>query len=263
MESILDENVPHINTSILQPSQPSKYARIPKSSIPKVKSGFKRFNDWLLRFLPTPVKRPINNEFEAFKKKVMSLYPKQLKFEESKRLALKGFAEEHSIKPPTDQTFDPKTFLPLTVKQKAMEKLKPQTKVRLVLRVRMKQITKPVIVKKNFQSKTVVILASTDLTELWTEMTEIILENISIFQINGSGWTFHSIVSVDIHTVRYKPLRGGTYVSLPKFLASKNTLINMTFKNMKRRNEDVQCFKLCIARALNPVKDHPERITGN
>jgi len=36
----------------------------------------------------------------------------------------------------------------------------------------------------------------------------------------------------------------------------------MTFKNMKRRNEDVQCFKLCIARALNPVKDHPERITG-
>ena len=55
---------------------------------------------------------------------------------------------------------------------------------------------------------------------------------------------------------------GGTYVSLPKFLASKKALINMTFKNMKRRNEDVQCFKLCIARALNPVKDHPERITG-
>jgi len=53
----------------------------------------------------------------------MSLYPKQLKFEESKRSALKGFAEEHSIKPPTDQKFDPKTFL-ITVKQKAMETLK-------------------------------------------------------------------------------------------------------------------------------------------
>jgi len=36
----------------------------------------------------------------------------------------------------------------------------------------------------------------------------------------------------------------------------------MTFKNMKRMNEDVQCFKLCIARSLDPVKDHPERITG-
>jgi len=42
MESILDENVPQINTSILQPSQPSKYARTPECSI---KSGFKRFND--------------------------------------------------------------------------------------------------------------------------------------------------------------------------------------------------------------------------
>jgi len=35
----------------------------------------------------------------------------------------------------------------------------------------------------------------------------------------------------------------------------------MKFKSEKRRNEDVQCFKVCIARALNPVKDHPERIT--
>jgi len=35
----------------------------------------------------------------------------------------------------------------------------------------------------------------------------------------------------------------------------------MKFKSEKPRNGDVRCFKLCIARALNPVKDHPERIT--
>ena len=51
-----------------------------------------------------------------------------------------------------------------------------------------------------------VILASTDLNELWTEMTERMLENIAVFQMNGSGGTFHSIVSLDIHTARYKPL---------------------------------------------------------
>jgi len=77
----------------------------------------------------------------------------------------------------------------------------------------------------------------------------------------GGRWTFHSIVSLDIHTVKFQPLRGGTYIPLPKFIASKKVLINMKFKSEKRRNEDVQCFKLCIARALNPVKDHPERIT--
>jgi len=35
MESILDENEPQINTSILQPSQPSKHVRTHKSRIKK------------------------------------------------------------------------------------------------------------------------------------------------------------------------------------------------------------------------------------
>jgi len=55
-------------------------------------------------------------------------------------------------------------------------------------------------------------------------------------------------------------LRGGTDVKLPKFLTSKKALINTKFRNENKT--DNQCFKWCIARALNPVKDHPERITG-
>ena len=54
-----------------------------------------RWLDWLTRFVPEPVKRPIKN---AFKKIVMSLFPKELKFEESKKSALKWFAKEHTIK---------------------------------------------------------------------------------------------------------------------------------------------------------------------
>jgi len=47
------------------------------------------------------VKRPINSAFDTFKKKVMSLFPKQqLKFEESKKSALKGFTTHHTIKAP-------------------------------------------------------------------------------------------------------------------------------------------------------------------
>ena len=55
-------------------------------------------------------------------------------------------------------------------------------------------------------------------------------------------------------------MRGGTDVKLPKFLTSKKALINTKFRNENKT--DNQCFKWCIARALNPVKDHPERITG-
>jgi len=146
-----------------------------------------------------------------------------------------------------------------------LEKFQSETKVRLVLKARMENVSptdgSSIVEFRNFQSKTAIVLESTNLDELWTDIVEQILENISVFQMNGSGWTFHSIVSLNIHTVKYKPLRGGTYIPLPKFLASKKALINMKFKSEKRRNEDVQCFKLCTARALNPVKDHPERIT--
>jgi len=68
----------------------------------------------------------------------MSWFPKQSKFEESRRSALGGFAEEHTIKV-TNQTFDPKTFL-MVVKQKALEKFQSQTKVRLVLKARMEKV---------------------------------------------------------------------------------------------------------------------------
>ena len=102
---------------------------------------------------------------------------------------------------------------------------------------------------------------ATNLEELWIEMVEQILENISVFQMNGSGWTCHSIVSLDIHTEKYKPLRGGSWVPTPKFLANKKALVNMKFQSEKKNKEDNQCFRWSVVRALNPVKIHPERIT--
>ena len=123
--------------------------------------------------------------------------------------------------------FDPKMFLSV-VKQKALENFKPQTKVRLVLKGRMEKVSpaggSSIVEVRNFQSKIMIVLESTTLNELWIEMVEKILENISVFQTKRSGWTFHSIVSLDIHTEKYKPLRGGFWVPTPKFLANKKAL---------------------------------------
>ena len=60
-------------------------------------------------------------------------------------------------------------------------------------------------------------------------------------------------MSLDHHTVKYDPLGGSSYIPLPKFLAAKKAIINL-------KNEDDECFKLAITRALNPVENHPERI---
>ena len=98
-----------------------------------------------------------------------------------------------------------------------------------------------------FRSINEIVLESTNKNELWSLLAEQVLEDLAKLQMNGSGWTFYSIVALDIHTVGYEPLNGSSWVPLPKFLASNKELINM-------KNTDNQCFKWCIARALNPAK---------
>ena len=51
----------------------------------------------------------------------------------------------------------------------------------------------------------------------------------------------------------YKPLRGETYIPLPKELADKKAIINM-------KNKDNKCFLWCVLRALNPSKCNPQRL---
>jgi len=105
-----------------------------------------------------------------------------------------------------------------------------------------------------FRSKNEIVLETTDKNELWILLTEQILEDLAKYQMNGSGWTFHSIVALDIHTIGYEPLNGSSWVPLPKFLASKKAIVNV-------KNDGNQCFKWCIARALNPAKREIEQKT--
>ena len=53
--------------------------------------------------------------------------------------------------------------------------------------------------------------------------------------------------------MRYNPLRGETWIPLPKELANKKAIINP-------KNRDDKCFLWCVLRALNPKDNHPERL---
>ena len=104
-----------------------------------------------------------------------------------------------------------------------------------------------------FHSKTEVNLESYNSSELVSKMKETVLESLAKFQRQGSNWRFHSVLSLDLHTVKYEPLGGSSYIPLPAFLAAKKAIINLN-------NEDDECFKWAITRALNAVENHPERI---
>ena len=84
-------------------------------------------------------------------------------------------------------------------------------------------------------------------------MKETVLESLAKFQKQGSNWRFHSVLRLDLHTVKYVPLGGSSYIPLSKFLAAKKAIINL-------KNEDDECFKWAIARSLNPVEKYFERI---
>jgi len=124
----------------------------------------------------------------------------QFKFKETKRSAFKGFTTQYIIELPDSKGSDPKTFL-VTVKKVALEKFKPQTKVRMILRTRMENaipavIDKTIVEVRNFHSQTEIVLEPTNLDELWNERCEQVLANLATFEMSGSGWTFGSVLEL-------------------------------------------------------------------
>jgi len=180
---------------------------------------------------------------------------KVLKLVEENQSSFKGFTNQFTLEPSGNVTFDPESFL-TAVKRKALAKIQTQTKVKIILRAKMEKADlktgQSLVEEHQFGSKNEMVLESTNKNELWSLLAEQVLEDLAKFQMNESGWTFHSIVALDIHTVGYEPLNGSSWVPLPKFLASKKAIINM-------KNTDNQCFKWCIARALNPAKREIEK----
>ena len=87
-----------------------------------------------------------------------------------------------------------------------------------------------------FHSKTEVNLESTNSNELFSKIKETVLESLAKFQRQGSNWRFHSVLSLDLHTVKYEPLGGSSYIPLPEFLAANKADVNL-------KNEDDECFK--------------------
>ena len=78
---------------------------------------------------------------------------------------------------------------------------------------------------------------------MYVKMKDTIIERMTNFMKLGSGWRFRSIVKLVVHTVKYTPLKGSSYIPLPKILYKKQAIINL-------KNEDNQCFKWAVTLSL-------------
>ena len=108
--------------------------------------------------------------------------------------------------------------------------------------------------KTYFNTEIYINLESTDVEDILSKMIKEILEKISIFQRNGSGWYFKEVSSLEIHIVDYKPIKGSSYIPLPDFIMKKKSIINI-------QNKDNKCFLWSILHYLHPVQMNEVRLT--
>ena len=170
--------------------------------------------------------------------------------------ALNRFTNQYAIEVHAEH--DPKSFL-TTVKQSIISLFsnKRQKKIQMILKCVFEktnlQTGETVTTESAFRSVTEIILEATNIDELYKKSTDQILEFFDTFQNNGSGWVFKSLISLEIDTGKYKPFSGSSYIPLPEYLAKKRAIINL-------KNNDDQCFKWAVTRAINPKDIHPELI---
>ena len=105
-----------------------------------------------------------------------------------------------------------------------------------------------------FNSKADLILNNTNIQSSLQISKQHILNIISQWVSEGSGWTVESIESHHLNIANYSPLKGSSYIELPPEIKKSKGLINI-------KNEDNECFRWCHIRHLNPQNKNPQRIT--
>ena len=249
-----------------KPLKPTKY--IAQKPVPKPRKKAPVSLPRLTRPRPRPVNRKVNKlireitpyyspeEIEKFKKKLKFLEKAEIT---KIKKALKNNLANYSFSIMNDS--DPSMQL-LAIRKILKEKLmrlineKKGLKFGLTLKVRMKKETEDGVIYREpyFKSKSKTITHPDMINDLIIEAEEEIRNKIGDWLSEGSNWVIDQILDHYLNIIEYTPLRGSSYIPLPKELRNPmKGLINL-------QNEDEKCFLWCHVRHLNPEKKHPERI---
>ena len=242
-KNLMDLEVPEINAPVLAPEK----APFPEK---KTDSGDEQ-NEWIewVEWL--------ENEPEPPPKKNKILGGA---IEVTRNTAMRGFYKEMVIKQDEGKFPDelPRNFFrrvrPQVVAYIRRERL---SKVKLMLTCLLSKTVESgeyIEVEPTFLSKNKANLEGEDPFKIFDEMVEEVMVNMANYQKEGSNLQFEKVIELVVPFARYEPLRGSSFMPLPTKLQNKKAIVNM-------KNEDNECFKWCVTRALNQGKAHPERVT--
>eukprot|EP01043_Picozoa_sp_COSAG02_P047182 COSAG02_NODE_4495_length_5293_cov_112.986138_1_plen_64_part_00 len=58
-------------------------------------------------------------------------------------------------------------------------------------------------------------------------MIDDMIQRVPEQETHGSGWVFERVSTLEVHMAKYKPLKGSSYLELPKPLALKKAIVNV------------------------------------
>ena len=107
--------------------------------------------------------------------------------------------------------------------------------------------------KVYFSSETLENLLADEAMKLVEDSFKSIEDKIQSYAQDGSAWQFKEVEQLEIHTTEHNPLKGSSYIDLPKWIKDKKAIINI-------KNKDNKCFLWCILRYLHPKERDAEWI---
>ena len=227
---------------------------------PKSKQKIKTFDEYFQECIKNKtIPKDTPHYLKKALERAMKEYDKGIKHEKS---ALSNFAEKYVINGKPGLT-PIQYFAKIVTQLKEFLRNHRNIKVRMIL---ICQMERQIIEKSSgksklsfeqdeayFHSQTHINLEKTDVKVILSQMLREIIGNLINYQTKGTGWYFKEVISFEIHTVDYKPIRGSKHISLPDFLMRKKAIINM-------ENKDEKCFLWSVLRYLHPREKHSTRI---
>lgn len=107
---------------------------------------------------------------------------------------------------------------------------------------------------KSFNTKYSMVFQSTDILQMFKDLSNTLINKCSEFELSESGWTIESISHLELNIAKYNPLRSGSYIPLPKRIQNTKSCINV-------HNDDEHCFLWSIISYLYPSKHHTNRVS--
>ena len=237
---------------------PEKPIPAPRRNPPTIQKAIDTMLGWVewLKESGKKITQPISSALNTLKKNINTLFEEKFEVRDGQS-ALRQFTREKIIdgKP----GYDPKTFFQKTrnilIK---FFKENQNTKMKMILICQMQKTDlttgETIEIEADFHSDIEINIAEKDDKKLLDKMIARIEEVLANFQQSGSNWVFQEIQRLEIHFANWQPLGGSTFIPLPAKLKNKKGVINI-------KNEDNQCFKWCVVRALNPVDQNSNRLT--